>query len=237
MTHRDGETGLTLGGLLMARLLVIEDEASLRSFLVRVLEREGHVVLTASTGPEGVRAASEHEIDAVLLDLMLPGCDGFEVLRRIIENDAQQRVLVVSGVPDVASRVRCLDDGAVDFLVKPFATAELVARLNARLMHTGPNNTQRWLRCGDVVLDLERRCVTVNGRDVPFSQREFVLLTHLVRKSGRVCSRDELLASVWGYTYRPGSNVVDVYVSRVRTRLPRQVIETVRNVGYSFAAS
>jgi DNA-binding response OmpR family regulator len=221
----------------MARLLVVEDEPRLRSFLVRVLERDGHVVVTASTGPEGVRLATEVGVEGVLLDLMLPGYDGFEVLRRVLDHDPEQCVIVLSAVSDVASRVRCLSMGATDFLAKPFATSELTARVKARLRTPAPNSSQRWLQVGDVSLDSERRSMTIDGHEVSLSQREFVLLTHLMRKPGLVCTRDELLASVWGYTFDPGSNVVDVYVRRVRSKLPRQVIETVRNVGYSYVAS
>lgn len=221
----------------MARLLVVEDEPRLRSFLVRVLERDGHVVVTASTGPEGVRLATEVEVEGVVLDLMLPGYDGFEVLRRVLDHDPEQCVIVLSAVSDVASRVRCLSMGATDFLAKPFATSELTARVKARLRTPAPSSSQRWLQVGDVSLDSERRSMTIDGHEVSLSHREFVLLTHLMRKPGLVCTRDELLGSVWGYTFDPGSNVVDVYVRRVRSKLPRQVIETVRNVGYSYVAS
>ena len=221
----------------MARLLVVEDEPRLRSFLVRVLERDGHSVVTASTGPEGVRLAAEDDVEGVLLDLMLPGYDGFEVLRRVLHRDPEQRVIVLSAVNDVASRVRCLGMGATDFMTKPFATTELTARVKARLRTSGSNSSRRWLQVGDVSLDSERRSMTIDGREVSLSHREFVLMTHLMRKPGLVCTRDELLGSVWGYTFDPGSNVVDVYVRRVRSKLPRQVIETVRNVGYSYIAS
>lgn len=221
----------------MARLLVVEDEPRLRSFLVRVLERDGHVVVTASTGPEAVRLAEENDVEGVLLDLMLPGYDGFEVLQRVLEHDPEQCVIVLSAVSDVASRVRCLSMGATDFMIKPFATSELLARIKARLRASGSSSSQRWLRVGDVSLDSERRSMTVDGHEVSLSPREFVLMTHLMRKPGLVCTRDELLDSVWGYSFDPGSNVVDVYVRRVRNKLPRQVIETVRNVGYSYTAS
>lgn len=220
----------------LARLLVVEDEARLRTFLTRTLESDGFEVAFASTGPEGVRRAEEERFDLVLLDLMLPGYDGFEVLRRVLDRDPTQRVLVLSAVGDVASRVRCLEMGAVDFLAKPFAAAELVARVQARLRATGVVAAQRWLRVGDVSLDLERRELDVGGHAVALSHREFILIGHLMRRAGEVCSRTELLGSVWGYTCDPGSNVVDVTVRRVRGKVPRPMIETVRNVGYSFVA-
>ena len=221
----------------MARLLAIEDDARLRTFLKRVLESDGHVVAGAATGPEGFRRTHDDEYDLILLDLMLPGVDGFEVLRRVLDRDPEQRVLVLSAVGDVASRVRCLQMGAVDFLCKPFAAAELIARVRARLRAPGSGGPQRWLRVGEVSLDLERQALDVDGNAVPLSHLEFVLLGHLMRRAGEVCSRAELLSSVWGYSSDPGSNVVDVTVRRVRHKVPRQLIETVRNVGYSFSAS
>ncbi len=221
----------------MARLLVIEDEARLRTFLTRTLEGDGHVVGTAGTGPDGVRRAQDEDFDLILLDLMLPGYDGFEVLRRVLDRDPEQRVLVLSAVGDVASRVRCLQMGAVDFLSKPFAAAELIARVRARLRAPGPGGSQRWLRVAEVSLDLERQSLDVSGQTVSLSHREFLLLGHLMRRAGEVCSRAELLAGVWGYTSDPGSNVVDVTVRRLRGKMPRPLIETVRNVGYTFLAS
>jgi DNA-binding response OmpR family regulator len=219
----------------VARLLVIEDEARLRTFLARTLEADGHFVAVAATGPDGVRLASDDAFDLVLLDLMLPGYDGFEVLRRVLDRDPEQRVLVLSAVSDVASRVRCLQMGAVDFLTKPFAAAELVARVHTRLRAPRAPAAQRWLRVGEATLDLERQMLEVAGHTVPLSHREFILVGQLMRRAGEVCSRSELLASVWGYT-DPTSNVVDVTVRRVRGKMPLPLIETVRNVGYSFTA-
>jgi len=226
----------TLGGH-MARLLLIEDEARLQTYLARLLDGDGHVVTGARTGPEGVHLAESEEYDLILLDLMLPGYDGFEVLRRVLEHDPGQRVLVLSAVGDVGSRVRCLRMGAVDFLMKPFAPAELVERVRARLRVPKTGGSQRWLRAGDAVLDLERQSLSVDGHTVPLTHREFILLGHLMRRAGEVCSRAELLASVWGYTSDSSSNVVEVTVRRVRGKIPRSLIETVRNVGYSFVAS
>ena len=238
MTNRGGVIWTGVGESdPMARILAIEDDARLRTFLKRVLESDGHVVAGAATGPEGVRRTQDDTYDLILLDLMLPGIDGFEVLRRVLDRDPEQRVLVLSAVGDVASRVRCLQMGAVDYLCKPFAAAELIARVRARLRAPGSGGPQRWIRVGEVSLDLERQALDVDGNAVPLSHLEFVLLGHLMRRAGEVCSRSELLSSVWGYSSDPGSNVVDVTVRRVRHKVPRQLIETVRNVGYSFTAS
>ncbi|MFE4519663.1 response regulator transcription factor [Kitasatospora sp. NPDC056783] len=220
----------------MARLLVVEDEARLRTYLRRTLEADGHVVDDVDTGPDAVQRLREGEFDLVVLDLMLPGFDGFEVMRRAFDRRPDQRILVLSAVMDVATRVRCLQLGAVDFLGKPFATAELVERVRTRLRAPSTGASQRWLRVGAATLDLERQALDLAGRQVPLSHREFMLLGHLMRRAGEVCSRRELLASVWGHTDDLGSNVVDATVRRIRGKVPRPVIETVRNVGYAFSA-
>ncbi|MEV7187624.1 response regulator transcription factor [Kitasatospora sp. NPDC093102] len=220
----------------MARLLVVEDEARLRAYLKRTLEADGHVIDAAESGPDAVDRLRAGEFDLVVLDLMLPGFDGFEVMRRAFDRKPDQRVLVLSAVMDVATRVRCLQLGAVDFLGKPFATAELVERVRTRLRAPSTGVSQRWLHVGEVTLDLERQALSLGGREVPLSHREFMLLGHLMRRAGEVCSRRELLASVWGHTDDLGSNVVDATVRRIRGKVPRPVIETVRNVGYAFSA-
>lgn len=220
----------------MARLLVIEDEDRLRSFVVRTLEADGHFVAEAATGPDGVRRTHEDVYDLVVLDLMLPGFDGVEVLRRILNHDPEQRVLVLSAVADVASRVQCLRMGAADYLTKPFAAAELVARVQARLRSPKSTTAQRWLRVGQATLDLERQQLNVSGKVVPLTHRELLLVGVLMRRAGEVCTRDELLSSVWGYD-DPASNVVEVTVRRIRNKIPLPMIETVRNAGYVFAAS
>jgi DNA-binding response OmpR family regulator len=220
----------------MARLLVVEDEARLRTYLTRTLGADGHTVDSAKSGPDAVRRLRDTEFDLIVLDLMLPGFDGFEVMQRAFDRRPDQRVLVLSAVMDVATRVRCLQIGAIDFLGKPFATAELVERVRTRLRTTYTSVSQRWLRVEDVTLDLERQVLSIAGREVALSHREFMLIGHLMRRAGQVCSRHELLASVWGYGDGPGSNVVDVTVRRIRGKVPRPVIETVRNVGYAFSA-
>ena len=187
----------------MARILAVEDDARLRTFLKRVLESDGNVVAGAESGPEGVRRTQDDEYDLILLDLMLPGIDGFEVLRRVLDRDPEQRVLVLSAVGDVASRVRCLQMGAVDFLCKPFAAAELIARVRARLRAPGSGGPQRWIRVGDVSLDLERQALDVDGNAVPLSHLEFVLLGHLMRRAGEVCSRARAALERLGLQQRP----------------------------------
>jgi DNA-binding response OmpR family regulator len=220
----------------VSRVLVIEDDERLGRLVSRALESEGYPTERASTGTDGLASALARDFDLVVLDLMLPGMDGRQVLERLVEERPEQRVLVLSAVPEIGARVAVLEAGAADFLGKPFAVAELVARVRARLRSPAPGAAARWLTAGPVRLDLRRRRAEVNGAELDLSGREFLLLQHLMSRAGQACSREELLADVWGLTFDPGSNVVDVYVRRLRGKLDRpDRIETVRHVGYSFA--
>ncbi|HEY3089429.1 MAG TPA: response regulator transcription factor [Jatrophihabitantaceae bacterium] len=221
----------------MTRMLVVDDEQRICRFVARALEACGYRVDMVADGTDALRAIEANDYAVIILDLLLPGMDGYEVLRRIVDADPAQRVLVLSAVGDVESRVRCLRIGAVDYLAKPFAIAELVERVKRRVdEHFGPT-TSRWLDAGGVRLDLQRRQLRFGDRVIALSQREFILLSHLMRHAGEVCPRDQLLAEVWGYSFDPGSNVVDVCVRRLRSKLEKELIETVRNVGYCFVAS
>jgi DNA-binding response OmpR family regulator len=172
-----------------------------------------------------------------VLDLLLPHLDGMSVLQGLMETRPDQRVLVLSALSDVETKVRCLELGASDYLSKPFSLAELIARIRVRLRQPGAGPRHQLLHGGGMTLDLTRRTVEVDGRRVTLSEREFLLLEHLMRQEGDVCSRERLLSEVWGYSFDPGSNVVDVCVGRLRAKLGGDVIETVRNVGYRFNAA
>jgi DNA-binding response OmpR family regulator len=202
-----------------------------------VLEGDGHTVETASTGPDALDVATRRDFDLVVLDLMLPGMSGMVVLDGVLTVKPTQRVLVLSAVSEVAARVQVFELGAVDFLAKPFAVAELLARVRARLRDVPPPPGSTWIEVGKVRLDPHGRTVEVHGQHMHLSEREFSLLLHLMKRAGQVCSRQELLAGVWGCGFDPDSNVVDVYIGRLRGKLPGDLIETVRSVGYTFLAA
>jgi two-component system, OmpR family, response regulator len=221
----------------MPRVLVVDDEPRIVSFISRALSAEGLGVDSAHDGPRALELTSSRRYELVVLDLLLPGLDGIAVLQRILDSRPEQRVLILSALSDVDSKVRCLELGAADYLPKPFALAELVARVRARLRQPEAPAAPRVVVVGRVTLDLVRRVADAGAGPIGLSEREFLLLQHLMRKADEVCSREELLAEVWGYSFDPGSNVVDVYVGRLRSKLGAELIETVRNVGYRLDAA
>jgi DNA-binding response OmpR family regulator len=233
----------------MTRLLVVDDEELICRMLGRALRSAGYEVDSATTGPAALDAVRAHSYDMIVLDLMLPGMPGSDVLRRLLDERPDRRVLVLSAAAGVEARVGCLEAGAVDYLAKPFALAELLARIRRRLrpawtveqampaQRPSPYRSVHELRVGDVMLDTRRRSLRMGDRQRPLSHREYTLLLHLMQRAGEVCTRAELLSAVWGYTFDPGSNVVDVYIRRLRAKLDAEHIATVRNVGYSFVAA
>jgi two-component system OmpR family response regulator len=224
----------------MAGLLVVDDDERICRLVSRVLRENAYAVTVAMTGGQALDLSASQQFQLVILDLRLPGLDGFAVLRELGRIAPNTPVLVLSGIADVAARVRCLDMGAADYLLKPFAVVELLARVAARLREPARGADERWLECGGVRLDLRRRGLEVADGWTQLSQREFVLLSHLMRHPDEACSREDLLQDVWGWTSDAGgssSNVVDVCVRRLRTKVNPNLIQTVRNVGYCFAAS
>jgi DNA-binding response OmpR family regulator len=218
------------------RILVIEDEARILAFLARGLEAEGYSVAAAHDGREGLRLALGGSWDLVVLDLLLPALDGLTVLRQIHAERPELPVVILSARADLTTKLRGFDLGANDFLVKPFSFDELVARVRVHLR--GGHGAASTLRAGSIQLDLARRRAHVGERVVDLSDREFRLLFHLVSHPGEVVSRERLLSEVWGYSFDPGSNVVDVCIRRLRKKLGNvHAIETVRNGGYRVAAA
>ena len=219
----------------MGRVLVVEDDERMARLVIRALSGAGLAVQWASTGDEALGTAQRGDFDLVVLDLVLPGTDGAEVLRQLVDGLPPQRVMVVSGSCEVATRVACLEAGADDFLSKPFAVAELVARVRAR-MRTSPSATgSQYLEIGPVRLDLRMHRAGLGDRHIDLSSREFTLLQYLMRRADQVCGRAELLQAVWGIAGDSASNVLDACVRRLRGKLGGPSwLETVRNAGYRY---
>jgi len=220
-----------------AQVLLIEDEPGIVDFVRRGLEGHGFRVRAETDGLAGERAALEQSVDVVVLDLMLPGRSGLDVLATLHRSKPELPVIVLTARGEVEDRVAGLDRGAVDYLVKPFSLAELSARIRAQLRTASLGNSTR-LEAEDVEVDLLTRKVRRQGRPVALSTTEFELLAHLMRNHGRVVGREEILSAVWGYQHDPATNIVDVYIGYLRRklRLPDSPapIQTVRSVGYRF---
>lgn len=223
----------------MSNVLVVDDEARILSLMTRSLTLEGHRVVTAGDGLVALKQLAAEAFDLVLLDLIMPRCNGLEVLSSMHEHGDRTPVIVLSGVTEIGTRVQALERGAVDVVAKPFSLVELLARTRRHLAAAKPAHpAQRYLEAGGIRLDLDRRRARIRSREVVLSEREFSLLAHLMRRRGEVCSREELLRDGWGLTFDPGSNVVEVAVRRLRAKLePDPPIETIRRVGYYFSGS
>jgi len=217
------------------RILLVDDEERIVNFVRRGLQAEGMAVDSARDGEEGLELALSRSYDLVILDLVMPGIDGHAVLERLLQRKPSQPVLVLSALNDIASKVRSLERGADDYLSKPFSLEELLARVRARL-RSASRSEPTTLEAGAISLDMIRREADAGAGSAQLSEREFLLLAELVRNAGHVMSKERLLSSVWGYHFDSGSNVVDVYVRRVRAKLGRDVITTVRGVGYMVDA-
>jgi DNA-binding response OmpR family regulator len=217
------------------RILVVEDEPGISDFLRRGLEAEGYSVVEASDGERGEALAAGGEFDLVLLDLMLPGRDGLDVLATIRGRQPALPVILLTARGRVDDRVRGLDAGATDYVTKPFSFDELAARVRTHLRQAERAPETR-IVAGDIEIDLLRRTIRRAGKEVHLSTTEFDLLAYLARRPNRVRTRDEILAAVWGYDFDPGTNVLGVYIGYLRRklRLPDSPapIDTVRSVGY-----
>jgi two-component system, OmpR family, response regulator len=217
------------------RVLIVEDEPKMAALLRRGLRTEGLVAEVVARGEEALWAATGAPFDAILLDVMLPGMDGFETCRRLREEGVWTPVMMLTARDEVEDRVRGLDGGADDYLTKPFSFAELMARLRA-LVRRGPVERPAVLQVADLRLDPGRRQVWRGATEVTLSAKEFALLETFMRHPGYVLSRTDLLERVWDYDYEHRSNVVDVYVRYLREKIDRpfgtSTIETVRGAGY-----
>ena len=217
----------------IVRILLVEDEPLIASFVGRGLRAEGYATSVAIGGDEAVVELRERDWDLVILDLMLPGLDGFAVLAKALEFDPHLPVLVLSAQTGVATKVAALDAGAIDYLAKPFSFDELLARVRVSLRRQPAGGPQD---AGEQLLQLDarnRRLTRRDGQQVQLSERECALLEYLLQTPQEVVSRERILNAVWDYQFDPRSNVVDVYVARLRRKLEAEaVIETVRGGGY-----
>ncbi len=212
------------------RVLTIDDEKRVLGFVSRALESEGLDVTTADTGEEGFRLAVSRPYDVVILDLLMPGTDGFSVLQRILRRRPQQAVIVLSCLTDTRSKVRCLEMGAEDYLAKPFALDELLARVKARIRTR--SSYPEMLQTRGLLLDPVRQEADAGLGKVPLTRRESMLLAELMRNAGHAVSKERLLSVVWGIDFSSDSNVVDVYVRRLRAKLDPDAVCTIRGRGY-----
>lgn len=215
------------------RILVIEDEPQIARVLQLELQFEGYDVTTKHTGPDGLIAYREEPFDLVLLDIMLPGMNGLDVLKRIRTDERIIPVILLTAKGETNDKVAGLDLGANDYVTKPFEFEELLARIRTQLRFAKPAVTlSPTLAAQHVVVDEAARDVTYEGSPVELTQREFDLLLHLLKHKNNVQTREQLLNAVWGFDYYGDTNVVDVYVRYLRQKLAAHVVQTVRGVGY-----
>jgi len=219
----------------VARLLVVDDEPRIRTYLSRSLSAQGYTVHESADGQDALDQLRFRDFDLVLLDLAMPGYSGLQVLSELRQRESQTPVIVLTAVSDTSARVQALDRGAVDVVAKPFSSAELAARIRRHLPHQTPSpaGEQRYLEAGGVQLDLHRRRAVTAHASVILGEREFALLAHVMWRSNSVCSREELLHDIWDRDFDPVSNVIEVCLGRLRMKLqPNLPIERVRGGGY-----
>jgi DNA-binding response OmpR family regulator len=219
----------------VARILIVEDDRRLSAFLAKGLRSAGFTPTVCNDGDRATALASDEDFDLMLLDLGLPGRDGLSVLRAVRAVGRQLPIVVLTGHDVVSETVDALNSGADDYVTKPFSFEELVARVRARLRPQGGRPAATVLRVGDLDLDLVARRARFRGETVELTFREFTMLETFARHPGQVLTRDQLVAHVWGHDHTAASNVVEVYVRNLRSKLSADAIETVRGVGYRFA--
>lgn len=224
-----------LGHAGAVRVLVVEDEKKTASFIRKALQAEGFAVDVCHNGDDALAAPSATPYDVVVLDIMLPGRDGLSVLRQWRQQHKATPVLLLSARGEVNERVEGLDAGADDYLSKPFSLLELAARVRA-LTRRGGENKSPLLRVADLTLDTVTHHAQRGGKDIELTAREYRLLEYLMRSAGRLCGRMMLLEKVWDYDFDPGTNLVDVYIKRLREKIDAdfepKLLHTVRGTGY-----
>ncbi|HEV3478484.1 MAG TPA: response regulator transcription factor [Gaiellaceae bacterium] len=216
----------------MARILIAEDDSLVAAFVEKGLRASGYSTFLVDDGEQAQHLAFTDEFDLLILDMGLPGREGFHVLQELRARGNKIPILVLTGRSE-RDVVMCLEAGADDYMQKPFHFDELLARVKTRLRSGGTQETDV-LSAGDVRLDLKTRRATVGEKVVDLTAREFALLETLIRHADSVLSREQLLSHVWGYSFDPGTNIVNVYVNSLRKKLGPHVIQTVRGIGYRF---
>jgi len=222
------------------RLLVVEDDKKIASFVSRGLKEAGYVVDIAERGDDAFQLALHNHYDVAIVDLMLPGLDGLSLIERLRAQKVKMPVIILSAKRSVDDRVKGLQVGGDDYLTKPFAFSELLARIQALVRRSSAMSEPTTLTHGDLTLDLLSREVTRDGRKIELQAREFALLEYLLRNAGRVVSKTMILEHVWDYNFDPKTNVIDVLVSRLRSKVDRdfdrKLIHTMRGFGYVLKA-
>jgi heavy metal response regulator len=224
----------------VVRILLVEDESKVASFIRSALEEHSHAVDVSQDGEDGYELAATTDYDLLVLDIMLPKLDGFQLLRRLRQRKPNLPVLVLTARGAVEDRVRGLDLGADDYLVKPFSLAELQARVRA-LLRRGTRESSGELRVDDLVLDSARRRASRAGKAIELSNKEYSLLEYLMRNANHVVTRSMIAEHVWDASFDSFTNVIDVYINHLRNKIdrnfPRKLIHSVRGVGYRLSAS
>ena len=218
-----------------SRILLVEDEPKIRDFILRALGGAGYETDSAPDGSAGLSRAQVSDYDLVILDLVMPDMDGRTVLAQLMRSHPDQAVMVLSCLDEVTTKVFCLELGAKDYLTKPFSLAELLARVRVQLRAAGHLRTEV-IRTGELILDVGRLEANCGNGPIALTRLEFLLLRELMEHAGQSVGKEQLLASIWGYNFDPGSNVVDVCVRRLRSKLGFELIKTVRGAGYQLAS-
>jgi len=223
------------------RILVVEDDREAASYLTRGLKESGHIVDHALDGQDGLHLAMGGNYDVAVVDRMMPRMDGLTMVRRMRDEGNRTPVLFLSALGEVDDKVKGLRAGGDDYLAKPFAFTELLARIDALVRRNGQETVQTKLQVGDLELDLLSRTATRSGNKIDLQPREFLLLEYLMKHAGQVVTRTMLLENVWEYHFDPQTNVIDVHMSRLRAKLDKNfgepLLHTIRGAGYSLRAA
>jgi DNA-binding response OmpR family regulator len=218
------------------KILVIEDEKNIANFVKDGLKSEGYAVDVSLNGEEGFYKADECDYDLIILDIMLPGMDGIEITKKLRAAGKSVPILILSARDAVEDRVKGLNAGADDYLVKPFSFDELLARVNAKLRKPKTKGTAKKLKVGDLIIDHDTREVVRGGKKIALSATEFKLITYLAQNTNKVVSRSMILENIWGYDFSPESNIVEVYIKYLRDKVDKgfkkELIHTVHGAGY-----